>query len=700
MNRKPVAVAIFCILSCYYVSAQTDHLKQLDQKLRKGDKQALYDIANYFDSKTIVTELLGYHLLQTPEATVAKQIVLENSLFFDDKVLSSDSITCESFHRFLNRNASTLKYSELTAAFEVTPFEKRAAKIDFRTLTPRKLEELRVNFDLLLDADWVVFQKIDSLIKARDPRALLLTASTFYRDRTRFNEYCYRAKEYVSMLEALTGMEFSVENEKGIMTWQIADQYSSDASLNLLIFWVNNYKDFKWDHSKQLFVNNNIPAKNISREESLFQLLSSEDSSIAMDAFKILTTADPVIVWKISEDLERPTLRLSYDLPTFPLRFLKVLSLFTEYCRKNNINFVGSPALQTAINALMSDLSFIDRRHLEDSLASNLSLNEINAFEYWAMIYEKSWGLTYSAGRILDIFYSKHWSEITKDKQQLAHYLKKSSLFDALGIIGVCNLYLKKFEGNGPKVAAMLDLLATNDSVVLMETRIAKTNCLRKPVLYVDPRKFNNGNYDVKVNNLKNRIQQIKFAQMNFEQREDSLVKLLARINYNQIGEALEEIQYIFLEKSSEKYDFLGSDFGFPEYLDFSNEKTREEFLHQYKSKSEFDVYTYYLNKMGIDFKNSDGSLNYDSIFEILKYNIVTAFVGGGGGKDDNEVYMVIKLLELTYHTTLGYPKKLCNSQSMYACSADDRAKMWMQFLKERKLLKKNHDEPVSFTSN
>jgi hypothetical protein len=97
-------------------------------------------------------------------------------------------------------------------------------------------------------------------------------------------------------------------------------------------------------------------------------------------------------------------------------------------------------------------------------------------------------------------------------------------------------------------------------------------------------------------------------------------------------------------------------------------------------------------------FLNYDNnSLNYDKIYELIKYDVVVAFVGGGGGKRNNEVYALIKLLEIKYKTTLGYPQKLCNSQDSYACSSEDRATEWMQFLIDNKLLKLEHNQPVSF---
>lgn len=129
----------------------------------------------------------------------------------------------------------------------------------------------------------------------------------------------------------------------------------------------------------------------------------------------------------------------------------------------------------------------------------------------------------------------------------------------------------------------------------------------------------------------------------------------------------------------------------------FDTLPARTAFLNLYDKLSEFELYSYYLNKAGIDYKNKDNSLNYDKIFDILKYNVVVAFAGGGGSKRDNEVYAIIKILELKHKTTLGYPKKLCNSNGIYGCDSQDRANEWMQFIITKSLLKEQHNEPVSF---
>ena len=66
--------------------AQKERLDFLDWQLRKGDFNALTEIAEYFDSKTDLTEYLGYHIINTNESNVSKRIVRENTMFLDSEI--------------------------------------------------------------------------------------------------------------------------------------------------------------------------------------------------------------------------------------------------------------------------------------------------------------------------------------------------------------------------------------------------------------------------------------------------------------------------------------------------------------------------------------------------------------------------------------------------------------------------------------
>lgn len=434
--RTLTILLLFCLTASLTVAqvlpvVGKDHpIYQLESQLMKGDKSALFDIAPFFDSKRKVIEFLRYHPLETFESEIAKRVVLENSLFTDEEFRITDSTTTRQFTGFLNQNKNKIVFSELATSFLITPLDKRTVSLEIRTLSETRKKELQDSAKALLSPVWVKENKIDSLIEQRNAISLLIIASELFKIRSRFNRYYFYEEEFINLLKRLTGTEIGVKNEKGTISWHIDKDHYPESKLNLLIYFSKYYSQYSWNEKKSLFVNPNQEIKPIGKEELLFQLLNSKNDSIAMDAFTQLTVCNPSIVTELANEYQSADVDKSHVIPTFHYKFLEQLVLLTNYCKENNIDFVGTVELQKKISLLKSDLSFSERRKLEDTLIKTLVLDGITPFEYWALIYEQSWGLTYSAGRILDMFYSNHFSEILNNDKQLRLYLKKSSLFD------------------------------------------------------------------------------------------------------------------------------------------------------------------------------------------------------------------------------------------------------------------------------
>ncbi len=680
----------------HLIQKQEDYIYQIEKKLILGDKNALLEIAPYLDNKTKITIYLGYHIINSNLAEVAKGILDENCVFLDNEILFSKDITTKEFQKFLDQNFDQIYFSSYAQAFLLTPLEKRTIEFDVREVSEAKKNELINNSQKILDLEWVKSNQIDILIKNKDPKALLLTASELYKIRYRFNKSIYNQSEYVDLIRLLTGMDIATENEKKELTWFIEKDFYPNASLNLLIYFSNNYKNFKWNNKRKLFENKKISLNRLNKEELLFELLTSKNDSIAKDAFKQLTNCRVENVSRIAKQYEKSDIKVNYCLPTFPYRFLSQLVLLSDYCKNNNINLESSNELKMNIRLLESKLSFAERRKLEDEVIKSLTLDQITSFEYQCLLNEKSWELTYSSGRILDIFYSRNWNDLLSNEKYLKLYLKKSSLFKKLGIVGVCNDYLVKFKNPDDYTIGQLNLIDKKDLAVNQQIEYVKENSNIQYQKKIIEKKEFDSNRDFIVSNLETEFLNIKSDTI--EKYENEVMNLLSKINYNQIGKALELIENVkFKTEWKYKYSFLQDDFGFFWVKNFDDVNNRLEFIKMYSKLTEYDFYSYYLNQSGIDYLNKDNSLNYDKIYELLKYDIVAAFVGGGGGKRDNEVYSLIKLLEINYKTTLGYPKKLCNSTGSYACYSEDRASDWMQFMKDKNLLKFKHNEPVSF---
>jgi hypothetical protein len=679
-------------------SNEAHPLYKIDKRLKTGDKNALFEIASYFDSKKELVERFAYnHISANNESEVAKRIVEVNSIFTDTEIIIDENTSSQDFLKFLNANLKNIVYSEYANAFLITPLEKRSVKIRFREITDEKRLNLVNEYQSILSS--LENPEIETLIKSKDSKTLFIIASELFKERNWLNTFSYGSKtgEYVKLLQILTNFEIEVEGDYNKMTWHIEEEFYPKAALNLLCYFSANYSMFKWNEEKKIFENNDIEILSIGKESSLFQLLGSENDSMAIDAFVQLTTCSIRQVIDLANEYESARIDNNYSLPTFPYRFLKQLVELTDYCKSNSIDFVGTKELRRDIELLKSKLSFSERRKLENRLIHSLTLDDITAFEYWALIYEKSWGLTYSAGRILDVFYSKNWNTLLYDNKYLDCYLKKSMLFDNLGIIGVCNNYLTKFTNLQEVGIEKLNKLESKDKTIKSQIEKAKVLCKLPIISPNDTMKINVANYDFEVRNLSQSILKISKIE-DYNEMEDSLTDILSKIAYNQIGEAMKEIENIkYKEFEWKKYSFLERDFGFFIYGNFDSIATRNEFLLDYMKFSELEFYKNMLTKAGTEYFNQKNEIDYDKIYDALKYNVVVAFVGGGGGRDDNEVYAVIKLLELTHNTTLGYPKKLCNSNGIYGCNSQDRANYWMQYLIDKGLLKYVHKEPVSF---
>ena len=670
-------------------------LYKIEQKLKSGDKNAFFEIAPYLDSKKELTERFAYnHISAETEAQVALRMIEINSIFTDDEIQINNSLSSQAFLSFLNANLEKITYSELANAFFITPLESRTVKIMFRDITDSKRLVLKEKYREILES--IHNTNIHSCINQDNPKVLLLIASELYKERDWLNIIIEDdARKYVELLQRLTNFEISVEGEYKKMVWHIEKDFYPTAALNLLCYFSANYPKFKWNEKKQMFENNEIQILPISKEDDLFQLLKNKKDTIALDAFIQLTTCNPAKVIELANEYEVADIEKNFAIPTFPYRFLKQLVVLTDYCNTNEIDFKGSSHLQAAISKLKSKISFLERRKLEDSLIANLTLDEITVFEYWALIYQKSWGLTYSAGRILDVFYSKNWKKLIENKKYLHCYLKKSDLFNRLGIIGVCNNYLKKFDNSPQDVLTYLENIQTSDEDIKKQAEkiiLGKIfdSSKKKSKTFSPTEK-----HDSEVKDLEKQLQKLTQKVKKSSETDNNISKILSQISYEQIPIALALIENVPFENQWKKYSFMYRDFGFFIMEDFNNSEVRKEFLSLYSKFSEYELYAYFLDKIDIDYKTS-GKLDYDKIYELLKYNVVTAFTGGG--QQDNEVYMLVKLLELTFDTTLGFPKKLCGANNMYACDSFERSEIWRNYLIENNLLKEQHNEPVSFT--
>ncbi|MDO5969571.1 hypothetical protein Q4Q35_07115 [Flavivirga aquimarina] len=692
MKRNLLIILIFISANIF---AQNERFEFLDYQLRKGDFDALNEVAEYFDSKTELNEYLGYHILKSNESNLAKRIVRENSLFLDYEIIIDSTTTSSDFKNFLKNNKKNITFSNLANAFLITPFDKRKTDFEIIEIMDFKWNKLKVKRTELFNLDWVRKNGIDSLVNSGNPLALLKTASILLKNRYRFDEY-YDNEDVINLIQLLTKSQIAVPNESGELSYHLDKDFYEQSKINLVTFFANNYKQYKWDESISAFSNDKLNLKEIDKEKTLFEMLSSENDTIAQNSYISLTKLEPQRVIELSDQYRKAGISENYVLPQFSFRFLKQLVQLTNYSKENNIDFEGNDTLKNQIELLKTQLTFSERRQLEDQLINSLTLDNITAFEYWSLIYQKSWSLTYSAGRVLDKFYSKNWNELITNSKHLETYFLKSRLFDDLGIIGFCNNYLIKFLDSSQETEVSIQNLSSTNLKVQGQIEKALAIAKKKIEFKTKEKKTWNGNTFDRVDNFHKSFKKIKKLSDSLDVFEDEVLSILSRIKYSQIEKALKTVEELSL-KDFTKYSFLDRDFGFSFIGDFKQSEVRKEFLVNYGKFSELDIHKHYLKNREIKITNVNEKLDFDKIYDILKYDIKTAFVGGGGSTKDNGVYAVIKVLEITFNTTLDFPDKLCSSDGMYACNSRSRAKEWMNYLEVNNHLIKEHNEPVSF---
>jgi len=666
-----------------------DSIYKIQTEVREGNLTALRQIGTFLDDTSYVLEFLGYHFYPTSARILAMRIISENCLFLDAECRIDSTLTEKVFLDLLESNQ--VVFDELSASFLITAIDRRTTRYELKEITSNELLHLDTVAGKTPYPDWVYSNQIDGLLYFHNPEALKWIAAIWYHHRSRFNIYYFDDDEFLSLVKKLTRLELGVPGENGEITHLYDGDYYGIARLNFLTYWATHWTEYTWNEKSGYFENHTNPAVSLSKEEKLFKLLFSESDTVAQEAFNALTELDADLVSNMASQFDgHSSVRPNYELPTFPFRFLKATVVFTKYCRDHGINYKGSQHLQDMLRELRGERNFKGMYELEDRIIRELTFEDIAAVEYNGLIYGGNWSSTYSIGRILDKFYSYNWERLLSDKHQIAIYLKKSMLFQRIGIIGIVNKYRKKFINLTPGVVSRLEGIVSEekDSSIIFAAREILVNA-KKPVVNMIEQPKPGKNY-LGTKDLEGRYRMITASRNEKDDKQWGILQLFAEINYEQLGTAMELMLKDTILEDYKRFWILGNDFGIE--LEATDPEAVREFLKFYRANSKFKVYEHFL-KLKYDrcFDKNDG-LILGEVYDILKYDVVDAFVGGGGGRRDDGIYPLIKLLEIRFGTTLGYPEKLCESQGVYSCGTGERALAWMKFLQDKRLVAPDAD--------
>lgn len=680
-------------LSSFCSFSQTRELDSLRSQMFKGNIEALKSSIKYLDSKKVVTEFLGHHKLNTQERQIAARYITENCFFGRESLLSEDSMSSTKFADFLATNQIT--FDEDIGYFILKNQNPDSSKYELFKTNTSVIDSINNEFNKSLPqimresgAAWSY--------SLHNPQCLLLLAQYFLKQRTKWNIYNFNDDEYVKCFRYLAHLDFAVQDVDSSInfTYHLTSEFKRRSLFNYFYY---HYKDYQWNDSLHYFINTVETPRSKNELTELFESLKSSNDSIALSSFAKICESEPIEVAQLSKQFSVDEYNDNYSLPTFTYKFLPVISNLTSYYRKKNITYYPSPEINIILETLLMDNSFKTRYELEELLINKTTINDIYAIEHFGLINENNFQCTFSIGKVLDKWYSKNWKEVYSDKKHLEAFLKKSKKFEELGIIGICNKYLQKFKNiTSPILDSVVALLNTSTDPDILKSATFVMTHYQSPIKEVlDPIKIWDGEKTYSIVNPSYKIQQVIKSSTAKDEKENKIEEISGMITYEQIGIFLKEILKDTTLDNYSKYNFIESDFGFN--LDNLENNTIDSFLNKYYLLSKKDLYFTNLLSLGIDLRNK-GSYNYQQIYEILKYDVVDAFVGGGGGRRDNNVYQVIKLLELEFGTTLGFVNKLCSWQGTWGCNCSKRARYWMNYLKEKKLVLTDNTEPSSIS--
>ena len=155
---------------------------------------------------------------------------------------------------------------------------------------------------------------------------------------------------------------------------------------------------------------------------------------------------------------------------------------------------------------------------------------------------------------------------------------------------------------------------------------------------------------------------------------------ILARVSYAELADIVALYPRLQGPTGKRPYNFLNRDFGLP-IFELTASADVETFVSRHRRLSPRDLYLSYLGDFGLGLVTEGGGLDYVKINQILSYDIVLPFIGGGGNRRDWYTYGVIRLLELDEGTRLGFHEKLNENQWFYSYTSSKRADAWSHYL-------------------
>lgn len=312
---------------------------------------------------------------------------------------------------------------------------------------------------------WIQHNAYRDLMQTTHPRSLFYLATQIFKiNNDEQIDRHYLTRKYSHALKQLTRIKIGFKNKQGKLVYTRPKEKDIVYQRNQIIYWSKHFEDYEWDDNYNYFTNKYRAEEITQNYERLFRRLNSKNDSVAIQSFVKLTEGEALKVIELAKKYRQLLRSYNSSLPSFKNNYLEQLVLLTDYCKKNNFSYKLPDKLVKIVDELKRCKNQTRRFDLENKLIKKMDLAFVTALEYQACLNEKNIQFNYSIGRVLDYFYSKHWSTILENDNQLRLYLKKASLFENIGVFGTCNNYLVKFNIEDQEFQSRLNTLGRIES--------------------------------------------------------------------------------------------------------------------------------------------------------------------------------------------------------------------------------------------
>ncbi|MDU0371386.1 hypothetical protein ACFPAF_13340 [Hymenobacter endophyticus] len=428
------------LLATVPAGAQITQLDTLYARTLAGNRPALEKVVRLTKSRQHVRYQMGRHQRKSRLGKLAASS-LQDLVVFSVSEQGGQPLDFSRTHLALVRSRmSDLRYFPVYKQWGLSRLEDDSSSVHhLRQLPPGRVTD-KVKPPSALAYRAAEGRRLDSLWQARSPLLLRELPRYVYWHR----DQGFLERDMVTFMEHTTGLQVGVHNYTADTVYSLAYDFRGVALRNYTVFWARHYHYFSWNQQKGRFEAPALPVRPRSAVQQLLDQIAGSDSSAAFQAYTAFIEQNIQVPSRNMDELT--SFFPNRALPIFWEKFIRSKQAMRAYLRQKGLPLTLPPALQQQSLQLLQPLPFGQRYQLENHLISVLNPEQITAFELLMLDYSRNDAAQESVGRILDVWYSRNWPQVTGSEKQLGLYLKKISAYKGLGIVGGSNSFAHKLN--------------------------------------------------------------------------------------------------------------------------------------------------------------------------------------------------------------------------------------------------------------